>query len=114
MSMGASWRTPRCVSTGLPGDHPMARNSRHAVRARRVRRRRGAALLEVLIGLTVLAIAGVALLALLAQVTDGAHRQHLRDVETGAASARLEAVALWTREQLDARMGSSPLADWTL
>jgi type II secretory pathway pseudopilin PulG len=76
--------------------------------------RRGVALLEVMVGLTLLAIAGVGLLVVLAQATDSVHEIDRRDAEARAASALLDGVSLWTRDQLDARIGSTRLADWTL
>jgi type II secretory pathway pseudopilin PulG len=78
------------------------------------RRRSGVALLEVIVGLTVLSIAGVGLLVMLAQAGDSVHALDERDAEARAASAHLDRVALWTRDQLDSRIGSTRLADWTL
>ena len=77
-------------------------------------KRPGVALLEVMVGLTVLAIAGVGLLVVLAQASDSIHALDQRDAEARAASAHLDRVALWTRDQLDGRIGSTRLADWTL
>jgi type II secretory pathway pseudopilin PulG len=78
------------------------------------RRRRGASLLEVLVGLAMLAIAGASMLALLAQTIDAVRRQQRHDAEIRAASERLDAVAVWTRAQLEARVGTTPLGPWTL
>jgi type II secretory pathway pseudopilin PulG len=76
--------------------------------------RQGASLLEVLVGLTLLAVAGAALLSLLAQTIDAVSRQHRYDAQVRTASARLDAIAVWTRAQLEARVGTTPLGPWTL
>src|SRR5262245_26275562 len=81
---------------------------------RRLRARRGVALLEVVVGLSLLAVAGAPLLALLAQTIDAVDRHYRHDAEVRAASGRLDAIALWNRAQLDARTGSTPLDAWTL
>jgi type II secretory pathway pseudopilin PulG len=80
----------------------------------RRRPKRGVALLEVMVGLTLLAIAGVGLLVVLVQATDSVHEIDRRDGEARAASGQLDRASLWTRDQLDARIGSTRLADWTL
>lgn len=80
----------------------------------RARRRRGVALLEVLVGLTLLATSGVTLLTLLVQSSGSVELHHRRDVETRAASAALDAIAIWPREQLDARVGRSQRGPWTV
>jgi type II secretory pathway pseudopilin PulG len=83
-------------------------------RARRPRARRGVALLEVIVGLTLFAIAGVALLVMLTQATDSVRTFDERDAEARAVSAQLDRVALWTRDQLEGRIGSTRLGDWVL
>jgi Tfp pilus assembly protein PilV len=95
-----------------PGDRICRTISRRGQHDRRGRR--GVALLEVLVGLVLLTVAGTALLALVAQTIDAVDRRYRHDADTRAASGRLDAIALWNRAELDARVGSSPLGPWTL
>jgi len=77
-------------------------------------RRRGVALLEVLVALAVLGTAAASLTALALQAgraTDAARRA---DGDTRRASAFLAMVSLWPREDLDRRLGSRRQGDWTL
>lgn len=87
---------------------------RAADRVRRGRCRPGIAMLEVVVGLSLLTVAGAALLALLSQTMDAVERRYQHEAATRAASWRMDAIALWSRSQLDARVGSTPLGAWTL
>jgi len=78
------------------------------------RRRRGVALLEVLIALVVLAFSGTAMITLLGQT---AHTvRNLRDSERTIrlASAELERLVLWDRGQLAAHVGRSSIRGWSI
>jgi Tfp pilus assembly protein PilV len=78
------------------------------------RRRRGVALIEVLVALTILATAGTALLAM-ASASSRAVAQ-VREAERGvhAASSYLEIVALWPREDLDRHLGDGTQGRWRM
>lgn len=76
--------------------------------------RRGAALLEVLAALTVLAVAGVSAVGAVAQATHSASQAIAAERRTREASRFLEAVSLWTREELDQRLGERPQGPWRL
>jgi len=76
--------------------------------------RRGAALLEVLVALTILATVAASVVAF---ASDAARSvRHARDTEseTRRASALLDAVALWPREDLDRHLGERPEGPWRL
>lgn len=80
----------------------------------RVRRRTGAALLEAIVALAVLGTAGVAALVL---VRDAVRTvEHAREAERrmGDAHVFMSAVSLWTREDLDRRLGERPQGPWRL
>ena len=74
----------------------------------------GAALLEAIVALFVLAVAGTAALTLARESI--AAVEHARDADrrTAEASDFLEAVSLWTREDLDRRLGDRPQGPWRL
>jgi type II secretory pathway pseudopilin PulG len=74
----------------------------------------GAALLEVLVALTILATAGVAAVAATAESARAAARLRETERELREASAFLEAVALWPREDLDRRLGDRAQGAWRL
>lgn len=77
-------------------------------------RRVGAALLEVLVALTILGTAGVAAVGATAESARAAARLRETERDLRAASAFLEAVALWTREDLDRRLGEREQGAWRL
>lgn len=82
--------------------------------AGRVRHRAGAALLEAIVALALLATSGVAVAALGAGSSDAARRAREADARVRRASAFLEAVALWPREDLDRRLGDRTQGPWRL
>src|SRR5256885_1417036 len=84
-----------------------ARSSRSPTRRRA--RRTGAVLLEAMIAITMIVIAGVGMVTLLGQSVTTAREAHRRDRDVRLASATLERVMLWTRAELDARVGTSRL-----
>ena len=87
----------------------------HAERQRLGRRARaGAVLLEVIVALTILAVAGVAAVAATGESVRAAGRLRETERELREASAFLEAVALWPREDLDRRLGDRAQGRWRL
>lgn len=81
---------------------------------RRARTRSGVVLLEVLVALTILGTAGAALAAMAVAANDAVRRAQQLDDDVRRASALLEAVALWPREDLDRHLGARPQGEWTL
>ena len=71
-------------------------------------------LLEVLVALAILGMVGGAMAAL--AIDSGTAVRHARrtDDETRRASALLEAVSLWPREDLDRHLGTRPQGVWQL
>jgi type II secretory pathway pseudopilin PulG len=80
----------------------------------RDRSRRGVVLLEVLVALAILGASGAALATLAVGASDAVARARSRDDEVRRASAFLEVVALWPREDLDRHLGRRPQGEWTL
>ena len=78
------------------------------------RKRRGAALLEVIVALTILATSGATVVALMAQSADAVRRARETETEIRRASAFFDAVALWTREDLDRHLGSREQGPWRM
>lgn len=78
------------------------------------RRRRGAALLEAIVALTLLAFAAGSAIALSHQAAESVRRGRAAELAIRDASAFLEAVALWPREDLDRRLGDRAQGAWRL
>jgi len=76
--------------------------------------RGGVALLEVLVALTLLTVAGIAAITLAAESAGAVRRAREADDGMRRASAFLDAVALWTRDDLDRRLGDRPQGPWRL
>lgn len=76
--------------------------------------RRGAALLEVLVALAILAIAGVTLLTAMGENLRALEQSQAGERDIASASAFLNAVALWPREDLDRRLGWREQGRWRL
>lgn len=74
----------------------------------------GVALLEVIVGLTVLVLIGFTASVMVVEATEAVHRAARADAEMRAASAFLDAVALWPREDLDRRLGDRRQGPWRL
>jgi hypothetical protein len=74
----------------------------------------GAALLEVIVALTILGTAGMALVAQLRQSLDVVQRVERSERELVEASAMLDAIALWPRDDLDRHLGSRRNGPWRL
>jgi hypothetical protein len=71
-------------------------------------------LLEVVVGMTILTIAATSWIAVLRQTMHGVRELRGREQQVLAASAELGRITLWPRVQLDARVGSSRLAAFTI
>jgi type II secretory pathway pseudopilin PulG len=82
--------------------------------ARLRRRRDGVVLFEVLIALVILSSAGVAAVTLASTVTRTIAVARDRDQDVREASAFLDDVALWSREDLDRHLGQRDEGVWLL
>ena len=80
----------------------------------RRRARQGAVLLEAIVALTILAIVGAAVTALAIDSARAVERARAADVEAQRASALLDAVALWSREDLDRHLGARGEGQWRM
>jgi type II secretory pathway pseudopilin PulG len=76
--------------------------------------RRGAALLEVIVALSILAVAGISAVTMAAESGRAVSRMREADRAMRRASAFLDAVALWSRADLDRRLGDHPQGPWRL
>ena len=76
--------------------------------------RKGAVLLEAIVALVILSVAGTAAVTLVGQSADAVRRAKEADAEAREANAFFHAVSLWTREDLDRRLGDRPQGDWRL
>lgn len=70
-----------------------------------MKRRSGTILLECVIALAIVGIAGAALLSLASQSLRGAARAAVADNQSRDASAFLDVVWLWSRAELEQRLG---------
>jgi hypothetical protein len=77
-------------------------------------RRRGVALFEVIVALVVLVTAGAAAVTLAGTVLHSMAHANQRDAEFQAASAFLDDVALWSRDDLDRHLGARIEGDWRM
>lgn len=77
-------------------------------------RRPGAVLLEVIVAMTIFAIASTATLARAAQARHAVAIARASEDHLSAASAFMDRVALWPREDLDRHLGTRPEGDWLL
>jgi len=76
--------------------------------------RHGAVLLEVIVAMTIFAIASTATLARAAQARHAVALSMTSEDRLNAASAFLDHVVLWPREDLDRHLGTHPQAQWWL
>ena len=81
--------------------------------ARRARRT-GAALLEAIVALAVFGTAGSAALVLVRDSARAVERAREREARIRDADAFMAAVSLWTRDDLDRRLGDRPQGPWRL
>lgn len=82
--------------------------------SRRERKRTGVVLLEVLVALVILGTVGAAVSVLATGAGASAYRSRVTQEEMERASGFLDAVALWTREDLDRHLGDRPNGAWRL
>lgn len=80
----------------------------------RARSSAGAGLLEVIAAIAILSVAGVTAVLAVAEAASAVRRAREADTELRDAGAFMEAVALWTREDLDQRLGDRPQGNWRL
>jgi len=76
--------------------------------------REGIVLLEAIVAMTILAIAGAAVVALATDSARAVDRARAADAAMEQASAFLDAVALWPREDLDRHLGARDEGAWRL
>jgi type II secretory pathway pseudopilin PulG len=76
--------------------------------------RRGAVLLEAMVALVILSVAGTAAVTLVAQSAEAVRRAREAAEETRRADAFLHAASLWTRDDLDRRLGERPQGEWRM
>jgi type II secretory pathway pseudopilin PulG len=70
--------------------------------------------METLVALAILGTSGAALAALAVASTDAVRRAQLLDDDVRRASAFLDVVALWPREDLDRHLGAHAQGEWVL
>ena len=71
-------------------------------------------LLETLIALVILCVAGLAMLTLARETSRTLVRALADDAEMRRASALLDAVTLWSREDLDRHLGTRQQGSWLM
>ena len=76
--------------------------------------RQGAALLEAIVALAILGIAGISTLGMASEAARAVDRAREAESSLREASDFLEAVALWTRDDLDRRLGDRAQGPWRL
>ncbi len=76
--------------------------------------RRGAALLEAIVAMTILTSAALSLVALTAQGSRTVLHAREAEAELRRASAFMDVVTLWTRADLDRRLGTREQGPWRL
>jgi type II secretory pathway pseudopilin PulG len=74
----------------------------------------GVALLEAIVALTILGIAGTSAVVMASESARTVRRAREADAEVREASAFLDAVSLWSREDLDRHLGSRAEGPWRL
>jgi hypothetical protein len=84
------------------------------IRESRRMRRTGAALLEVLVALTILVTAGATVAGFASEAANANARSAARERSMRDASAFLEAVALWPRADLDRHLGDRVQGPWRM
>ena len=76
--------------------------------------RGGTVLLEVLVALMIVSVAGAAAMASASAMTRTVATAQMRERDVRAASAFLDDVSLWTRDDLDRHLGNRPEGRWRL
>lgn len=78
------------------------------------RNERGAALLEAIVALTILATAGTAAVVMAGESSRAVARAREAETRMREASVFLESVSMWTRDDLDRRLGDRPQGRFTM
>jgi len=94
--------------------HPRAAARTHSRTSALTHSRRGAVLLEAIAALVILSVAGTAAVTMVGQSADAVRRAREAEAESRAANAFFHTVSLWTREDLDLRLGDRPQGPWRL
>lgn len=76
--------------------------------------RRGAALLEVMVGLAILALSGTALVGAVSEAMRREREMLRREQELVAMERVLAATSLLTRDELSQRLGDRPVGEFTV
>ncbi len=76
--------------------------------------RRGAVLLEAMVAMVILMVAGTAAVTMVAESAAAVAHAREADERMRRADAFLHAASLWTRDDLDRRLGSRPQGPWTM
>jgi hypothetical protein len=84
------------------------------MRTHRTRGRRGATLLEAVVAVTLLAVVGLSGLALARSAQDLIGEAERSESGMADASNFLNSVSLWSREELDQRLGEREQGSWRL
>lgn len=84
------------------------------VRGSRSKDRAGVALFEAIVALVILSTAGLTAASLVVDASRAASRVQASELRVRRASAFLESVALWPREDLDRRLGDRPQGPYRL
>ncbi|MFN2399098.1 MAG: hypothetical protein ABR543_10745 [Gemmatimonadaceae bacterium] len=74
----------------------------------------GAVLLEVIVAMTILAVGGGAVLALASESTQAVERARAVDRAMMRANGFMEAVSLWSRDDLDRHLGTRDQGAWRM
>jgi type II secretory pathway pseudopilin PulG len=74
----------------------------------------GSALLEVVVGLAILGTAGTSAVIAASEVARSVQVAREAEDESRRASAFMDAATLWTRDDLDRRLGERPQGPWKM
>jgi hypothetical protein len=68
----------------------------------------------VIVALTILTSAGITAVVVVSQSVNAVHRASIAEAEIREASGFMDAVSLWSRDDLDRRLGSRVQGRWRL
>lgn len=74
----------------------------------------GAVLLEVIVAISILAVSGTAALLAVSESSRAVERAREHDRMLARASALVDAASLWTRDDLDRRLGEREQGPWRM
>jgi hypothetical protein len=107
-------RLPDLVRARKPDPRPLSHSRTLALSHFFPSSRAGAVLLEAMAALVILAVAGTAAVTMVSQSADAVRRAGEAEVESRAADDFFQAVSMWTRDDLDRRLGERPQGPWRL